>query len=178
MAYYNPASYQPPQNDPALQWFQSVDVDRSGRINVQELSRALSQGGYEFSMATTEKMIRMFDRDGQGQIEFPEFQQLNGFIMNMSNAFRSRDADGSGTLQGHEVRAALASSGYQLQEQTFQSLMRRFDPERAGGLKFDDYIGLSCLLGTASNVFARQDPGRTGSATFRFDEFVNVLASV
>ena len=178
MSYYNPSAYQPPQNDPAYAWFQAVDTDRSGRINVHELSRALSQGGYQFSLGTTEKMIRMFDRDGGGQIEFAEFQQLNGFLQSMSNGFRSRDRDGSGTLEGPEVRAALAASGYQLQEHTFQALMRKFDPERYGGLKFDDYIGMSCLLGTASSIFARHDPNRSGSATFTFDQFIGAAAHI
>ena len=171
-AYPSQYAYQPPQNDPARAWFDAVDRDRSGSIDATELQAALSHGGMQFSHATTEKMIRMFDRDGSNSIQFMEFQQLNGFIQQMSAGFRARDTDGSGTLEGHEVRAALAASGYQLSEPVFQAMMRKFDPERHGGLKFDDYIGVSILLGNARNVFARHDVYRNGQATFNFDSFL------
>jgi len=41
-----------------VQWFDSVDVDRSGSISVMELQRALALGNLNFSLATVAHMIR------------------------------------------------------------------------------------------------------------------------
>ena len=176
---YPPAGYPPPPAaDPCRAWFDAVDTDRSGKINAQELQRALSQAQYNFNVSTAAKMIRMFDRDNSGSIQYMEFQQLYQFINQMSGAFRARDRDRSGTLEGPEVRAALAQSGYQLSEPTFQRMMNHFDKERSGGLKLDDYIELSVLLGTARNIFMFHDRNRTGQVTFNFDMFIAAAVAI
>ena len=169
--YAPPAPQMNPQ-DPVHAMFMHADTDRSGKVNAQELQRALSHGSLQFKMGVVERMMRMFDRDNSGQISFQEFIQLHQFIMQMQNGFRSRDRDNSGVLEGHEVRAALQASGYQLQEGTFQIMMKKYDHEQVGGLKFDDYIELSVQLGTVRNVFAFYDRQRQGSVTFNFDTFL------
>ena len=158
------------QQDPCRMWFDAVDQDRSGRINAQELQRALSTQ-IPFSIEVSAKMIRMFDRDLSGQISFIEFKQLFEFLNAMTSGFRARDRDGSGQLEGREVREALAASGYQLAEPTFQLMMRKFDRRQSGGLHLDEYIDLSVTLGTVRNVFAFYDKQRTGQITFNFDSF-------
>lgn len=151
---YSFRSFEPKQDDPALAWFDAVDQDRSGSIDAKELSKALSKGGYEdFSLGMAERMISMFDKDGGGKIERTEFQQLMAFVESMRAAFREKDTDGSGTLESDEVRRALADSGYELRDSSFRGLMRKYDPERNGGLKLDDYISMTLLLGTASKEF-------------------------
>ena len=153
-------------------WFAAVDQDNSGRVEPNELQAALSNGGLRFSASTAERMVRMYDRNGSGSIDFYEFQQLHQFIQQMSYGFKSRDRSGDGQLDGNEVRAALQASGYQLSDQTFQVMMRKFDSKRLGGLKFDDYIELSIALATARNVFAFYDRNRSGQVTFNFDSFL------
>jgi len=175
-----PGQYQPPApqmnpNDPVHAMFMHADRDRSGKVNAQELQSALSHGSLQFKMSVVERMMRMFDRDNSGQISFQEFIQLHQFIIQMQNGFRSRDRDGSGVLEGPEVRAALQASGYNLQEGTFQIMMKKYDHEQIGGLKFDDYIELSVQLGTVRNVFAFYDRQRTGQVTFNFDSFFTAV---
>ena len=119
-----------------------------------------------------ERVMRMFDRDRSGGLSFMEFKEAHQFIKSMSDGFKARDRDNSGVLEGHEVRAALQASGYQLQEGTFQIMMKKFDHEQVGGLRFDDYIALSIQLGTVRNVFAFYDRQRQGSVTFNFDTFL------
>jgi peflin len=165
-----PMGYQQPS---ALQqWFQAVDQDHSGRISVTELQAALSASGNQFSVGTTEKLLLMFDRDRSGEIGFNEFAQLHQFITTMQQGFRQRDRSGDGRLDGAEVRAALADSGYQLAEGTFQTMMRKFDRKRQGSLSFDDYVELSIFISTTRNVFGFYDRQRTGQITFNFDSFL------
>ena len=152
------------------QWFDAVDQDRSGKINPKELQAALSTGGYSFNISTAERMLRMFDRDQSGSIGFPEFQQLHMFINTMTQGFKSRDRSGDGSLDGREVRSALQEGGYQVQEGTFQILMRKFDRDQRGSLKFDDYVELSIFISTVRNTF---DLNRSGTVTF--DNFLKIL---
>ncbi|VDL68542.1 unnamed protein product [Nippostrongylus brasiliensis] len=57
------------------QIFTSVDKDRSGQISVDELQRALSNGTWNpFNPETCRLMIGMFDSNGDGAINFNEFQ--------------------------------------------------------------------------------------------------------
>ena len=167
-----------PQQDPMRQWFDSVDRDRSGKINPVELQGALSQGGFNFSPGVIEKIMRMFDRDHTNQLDFMEFKQVHAFISQMTGGVRSRDRDTSGTLDGNEVRASLAASGYQLSEPVFQLMMRKYDHEKVGGLRFDDYIELSIVLGTVRNVFAYYDKSRSNAVVFNFDSFIAAVLSI
>jgi Ca2+-binding EF-hand superfamily protein len=164
--------------DPLRAWFDAVDTDRSGRIKAAELQRALSSAGFNFRSGVSEKIIRMFDRDHTGELDFMEFKNAHQFVTTMTQAFRTRDADRSGTLEGPEVRATLASSGFTLSEPVFQVMMRKFDHEKVGGLRFDDYIELCILLGTCRNVFAYYDRNRTGQVVFEFDAFFASMLTV
>lgn len=179
MAYYQPPmAFQPPANDPCRAWFDAVDVDRSGYVSPPELTQCLQRAGHNFSVEICAKMIRMFDRDGSGQISFMEFQQLFAFLNGMIAGFRARDRDGSGRLDGGEVRIALQQSGYQLAEPTFQLMMRKFDRAQQGSLDLNGYTELSVALGTARNVFSFYDRSRTGQVTFTFDTFTTASMSM
>lgn len=175
----NPGYSQQQQQQSSLkQWFDAVDADRSGRISYVELQGALSSGGFTFSAATAERLVRMFDKAGDGEISFDEFQALHTFITSMTTGFKARDKDNSGLLDGSEIRAALQQSGYALSEPTFQLMMRKFDRDRRGGLKLDDYIELSIMIGTARNVFGFYDRQRSGYVTFNFDSFFTAALSL
>ncbi|KAK7196670.1 programmed cell death 6 protein-like protein [Novymonas esmeraldas] len=175
---YAPMADQMNSNPELLQWFRAVDKDGSGTISVPELNAALSSAGVPFSLATSEKLLHMYDKDRNGEISFNEFQELHQFIMTMKNGFRQRDASGDGRLDGNEVRAALTAGGYQLSEQTFQALMRKFDRQRRGSLGFDDYVELSIFISKVRNVYSFYDRDRTGQVTFNFDAFVGGSVSI
>lgn len=175
---YSPLADQMASNPELLQWFRAVDTDNNGSISVPELNAALSSVGVPFSLATTEKVLNMYDKDKNGEISFNEYQDLHFFILNMKNGFRQRDTNGDGRLDGNETRAALTASGYQLSEDTFQALMRKFDRHRRGSLGFDDYVELSIFISKVRNVFAFYDRQRTGQVTFSFDSYVAGSVSI
>lgn len=51
------------------------------------------------------------------------------------------DRDRSGTIEAHELAAALASFGYRLNPQTMGVALRRYSVN--GRIAFDDFISLS-----------------------------------
>lgn len=160
------------QNNEVLQWFRTVDANGSGSISVPELNQALSASGTPFSLATTERLLRRFDKDCDGEITYPEFEALHLFIMNMKEGFEKRDRARDGRLSGTEVREALMSRGYGVSEDTFQALMRKFDRQKRGSLAFDDYVELSVFLSSVRDTFAFFDKDGSGRVVFNFDTFL------
>jgi Ca2+-binding EF-hand superfamily protein len=159
-------------------YFTAVDRDRSGHIDDSELMQALSSAGMNFGREASRLMIKMFDRTGDGKIGFDEFQQLHGYITSMQDAFRQCDKDNSGHLSAQEVYRAVSSSGYNLSQQTFDYLFKKFDRNRRGNLTLDGYIELCCFLGTARNVYAAYDTQRVGSVQFNFDQFLFATSKI
>lgn len=73
-----PATPAPPRdaNDRDSLWrlFGAVDKDRSGQLDENELRAALVNGDWtSFDSHTVRMMIRMFDTDRSGSINFDEF---------------------------------------------------------------------------------------------------------
>ncbi|PBJ73753.1 programmed cell death 6 protein-like [Trypanosoma cruzi cruzi] len=161
----------------AAQWFRAVSSSSGGYISVPQLQSALSQGGMNFSYATTERLISMFDANLDGAIDFTEFQGLNRYILSMRGGFSQRDTSRDGLLEENEVRMALSANFYQVDDTTFQTLMRKFDRRKRGSLGFDDYIELSLFVGKANDAFQAQSQGKAG-ATFSFSSFLSAGASL
>ena len=59
-----------------LQVFEQFDVDRSGFISTAELRVALGKLGAHMSHPQTATLLRKYDTDNSGYIEFPEFRKL------------------------------------------------------------------------------------------------------
>lgn len=66
------------------------------------------------------KLIRVFDKDGSGQIEFREYCALHQFLNAMQNAFFAADRDRSGYIDANEMFAAVSGAGFQLSFNTIQ----------------------------------------------------------
>lgn len=64
----------PAGNDPLFNIFRQVDVDGSGALSEKELRNALVNWDHtRFDPSTVRLMIRMFDSDLSGTIDFNEF---------------------------------------------------------------------------------------------------------
>lgn len=53
----------------------------------------------------------MFDRNGDGQVDFNEFSALWDYVTNWTKCFRSYDRDNSGNIDQHELKTALETFG-------------------------------------------------------------------
>eukprot|EP00275_Glaucocystis_incrassata_P000352 EC118895.1.p1 GENE.EC118895.1~~EC118895.1.p1 ORF type:complete len:138 (+),score=5.02 EC118895.1:79-492(+) len=132
----------PPQVpvDPQLwHWFSTVDRDRSGRIDAAELKMALKTGGSEFNDDTTRLMIRMFDMNLSGCIDFNEFAALWKYIGDWKRCSDSYDKDRSGSINEQELRTALTSFGYNFSSAVYAVLLKKFN-KGVSGIGFDGFI--------------------------------------
>merc|ERR1711909_253742 len=126
-------------NQLVYQWFQAVDVDRSGQINALELQQALVNGNMsKFSEEACRMMIDLFDANRSGTIDVNEFSQtfvqnvltkydpktrrlaLDNFIVvcfslkRLTDSFKRRDREMRGqALIGYEDFVGLALGAHQ-----------------------------------------------------------------
>lgn len=182
-----PPTVAPPRdaNDRDALWplFLQVDKDRSGQLSETELSRALVNGDYTaFDMHTVRMMVRMFDTDRSGTINFDEFCGLWGFLAAWRNLFDRFDLDKSGNISYQEFSDALVAFGYRLSN-GFVGLLfgtyakkhsrgRGDDGEREKVLSFDLFVQACISLKRMTDVFKRFDTDRDGYITLSFEEFL------
>ncbi|XP_003383149.1 PREDICTED: sorcin-like [Amphimedon queenslandica] len=168
--------YGQPPVDPLWGYFSAV-AGQDGQIDANELQRCLSSSGISgsyqpFSKETCRIMIAMLDRDRSGKMGFNEFKELWAALNQWKTTFQRFDTDQSGTVETHEFQQAVTAFGYNLQPNTIAVLVRRFSND--GRIGFDDFVSCCIKLRALTAHFQARDTMRNGSATFRFDDFLQV----
>jgi Ca2+-binding EF-hand superfamily protein len=147
-----------------------------------ELGSALVNGDFtSFHPRTVRLMIRMFDRDGTGTINFDEFCSLWRYLAAWRELFDRFDEDRSGRINMAEFEKSLVAFGYRLSPKfigviygVFEGKARQMaaaakDPGR-GGMSFDLYVQACISLKRMTDVFKRYDEDRDGYITLSFEE--------
>lgn len=130
-------------------------------------------------------MIRMFDRDGNGIINFDEFVSLWKYLAAWRELFDRFDEDRSGRISLQEFEKALVAFGYRLSPQFVSVLFTAFEsktrhmtappkspvPDR-NGMSFDLFVQACISLKRMTDVFKRYDDDRDGYITVSFEEFL------
>ena len=71
--------------------FKAYDADGSGKITVEELATALNKkGGKNLSRAKVEEIVRLVDKNNDGEIDFEEFKQVVQNTASHSLAYREQ----------------------------------------------------------------------------------------
>jgi len=166
--------------------FLQVDKDRSGQLSEEELRRALVNGDYTaFDPHTVRMMIRMFDTDRSGTINFDEFCGLWGFLAAWRGLFDRFDVDKSGNISLREFEDALVAFGYRLSPQFVQLLFSTYAKSHSRGrgddfgrekvLSFDLFVQACISLKRMTDVFKKYDTDRDGYITLSFEEFLTEI---
>ncbi|XP_065190222.1 programmed cell death protein 6-like [Sycon ciliatum] len=159
--------------------FQKVDTDRSQKISANELGQALKNGSFTpFNPETIRLMIGMFDRDGDGTINFDEFGSLWNYVSQWQTTFRQYDRDGSGSIDKQELTTALTSFGYRLSPNFYDVLIRKFDRTGRGSITFDDFIQCCVVIQTLTGNFQRFDTNRNGWIQITYEQFLTLVFSL
>lgn len=184
----------PTSDDPQqlLPLFRAANVSRTGALTEAELGSALVNGDYSsFDPNTVKTMVRMFDRSGDGVIQFEEFVSLWRFLAAWRELFDRFDEDRSGRISLEEFENALVAFGYRLSRMfvrvlftTYEAKGRRrahsvagtaapFHPGGRGhGMSFDLFVQACISLKRMTDVFKRYDDDRDGYVTLSFEEFL------
>ncbi|XP_050582470.1 calpain-A-like isoform X6 [Bombus affinis] len=124
-----------------------------------------------FSKDVCRSMVAMLDVDHSGKLGFEEFRTLWNDIRKWRAVFKLYDKDESGYLSAFELRQALNSAGYRLNNHILNILVHRYGT-KDGMITFDDYIMCAVRLKTMIDIFRERDPDLTNTATFTMEEWI------
>ncbi|KAF4308951.1 putative peflin protein [Botryosphaeria dothidea] len=178
-----PPTPAPPRdaNDREALWriFGAVDKNRSGQLSEKELGSALVNGDWtSFDAHTVRMMIRMFDTDRSGTINFDEFCGLWAFLAAWRTLFDRFDTDRSGAISFNEFSDALVAFGYRLSPQFVTLLFRTYDRRGQNAIGFDLFVQACISLKRMTDVFKKYDEDRDGYITLSFEEFLSGAQSL
>jgi Ca2+-binding EF-hand superfamily protein len=77
-------------------WFDAADRDRSGKLDVAEVSSACAHFGFNLAPPLLRLIFSAFDEDVSGQLGFDEFVQLLAELNALTALFRRHDTTGAG----------------------------------------------------------------------------------
>ena len=117
-------------------------------------------------------MIRMFDTDRSGTVNFEEFCSLWAFLAAWRGLFDRFDADGSGSISLEEYKGALVAFGYHLSDGFVRFSYRMWDKRGGGEMSFDLFVQSCISLKRLTDVFKRYDTDRDGYVTLSFEEYL------
>lgn len=100
-------------------------IDRSGAVSATEIS-SVPIAGQRLSAATAKELVKNFDLDRSGEIEFVEFAALNQFVLNLHQGFQATDRDRSGKLDASEIITALSYQQLQFTRPTIDKLLLKY----------------------------------------------------
>ncbi|XP_052861504.1 calpain-B-like isoform X3 [Anopheles cruzii] len=174
----DPGFHQPsPQRQAMERLFLDV-AGEDGEVDWVELKRILDHSFRDdnisaegFSKDVCRAMVAMLDVDHTGKLGFDEFQQLLTDIAKWKAVFKLYDTQGSGRLSAFQLRDALNSAGYHLNNRILNALVHRYG-SRSGTIPFDDFIMCAVKIKTMIEIFRERDTDGSNQATFTMDDWV------
>ncbi|XP_026669573.1 calpain-A isoform X2 [Ceratina calcarata] len=139
--------------------------------NEQFNKSAVETNDKGFSKDVCRSMVAMLDVDHSGKLGFEEFRSLWNDVKKWRAVFKLYDKDESGYLSAFELRQALNSAGYRLNNHILNILVHRYGTKE-GTITFDDYIMCAVRLKTMIDIFRERDPDLTNTATFTMEEWI------
>ena len=105
-------------------WFVKVDKDKSGTLELNELTKAKWPKGIKMTNETAIRLMRIFDIDGSGSIGFYEFLALYNFMNLVIDLFKKYDADKSDSMDLTEMSKALPELGFYCNMNSCKALIK------------------------------------------------------
>jgi len=128
--------------------FEEFDKDHSGFLDPQEMRAVLVaciEKGIIAKDTKVEDLIKMADKDGDGDIGLIEFAEVMGFkedIESYRSLFEKVDVDGNGYVDQHELKAVLEAAGVENPKREVEKMLRKAMKRRGDVLNFDEFVAL------------------------------------
>ncbi|KAL5012774.1 hypothetical protein ScPMuIL_011325 [Solemya velum] len=116
--------------------FQKLDVNKDGRIDIDDLSQGLHDANIPQVPGHAQKFFRKHDVNQDGNIDFSEFvQYVTGHEQQLRLFFRKIDTNQDGTIDASEIQESFRRLGVNVDKTEAEKLLRRMDKD--GTLKID-----------------------------------------
>ena len=127
--------------------FDSIDIDKSGTISVQEFQQACR----ELSICITQEEVDFFltsDASGDGKLNFQEFSQF--YVRRLEKAFKEIDADDSGEISVDELKGAFEKLGFPATKREVRAVLAEVDRDQSGTVDLSEFCAFFCSLPSPS----------------------------
>ena len=127
--------------------FDSIDIDKSGTISVQEFQQACR----ELSICVTQEEVDFFlasDASGDGKLNFQEFSQF--YVRRLEKAFKEIDADDSGEISVDELKGAFEKLGFPATKREVRAVLAEVDRDQSGTVDLSEFCAFFCSLPSPS----------------------------
>ncbi|KAM4770856.1 calpain-8-like [Rhinophrynus dorsalis] len=114
-----------------------------------------------FSLATCREIISLQDVDGNGSLSMVEFKVIWMKLQKYMEIYLKVDTDRSGTMDAHEMRAALQDAGFSLNNNIQQCIVQRYS-SRDLTINFDAFISCMVRLETLFKMFKLLETNKSG----------------
>lgn len=131
--------------------FNAFDRDGSGRIDRDELTRALRRLGGDWTKQRIARALDEFDADGQGALTFEQFYVMvtGGAPLvdpELVRAFRAMDIDGDGQITAEELEGLFNAAGVNAKAE-IAAFVDEADHDRNGVITFDEFMSIAQKTG-------------------------------
>jgi len=143
--------------------FKIFDMDNSGAVDEAELGALMQALGLNVGATEQARVMKEFDKDGNGNICWQEFWTYMTRRNDAINAnevvhkvFDAIDADGSGALTVDEFTKVLKDLGSDLTDRDIEDLCREMDADQSGSISLSEFAeALDEYIGSQSKTHTR-----------------------
>uniref|UniRef100_A0A8D3EFU6 EF-hand domain-containing protein n=1 Tax=Scophthalmus maximus TaxID=52904 RepID=A0A8D3EFU6_SCOMX len=136
--------------------FELFDTDKDKEIDYHELKVAMRALGFEVKKVDVLKILKDYDREGNGKITFEDFNEVvTDRILErdpkeeIMKAFKLFDDDESGKISLRNLRRVARELGENVSDEELRSMIDEFDTDADGESKrppTPEYIRLTHIL--------------------------------
>ena len=127
--------------------FDQFDKDKDGKISGKELANAMISMGQNPTDDEINEMMREFDLNQDGLIDFEEFM----ILMTKSspdtqtedeviNAFRVFDKEGNGLIASSELKHIMMTIGDKMTEEEADEMVNEADIDEDGMINYEEFV--------------------------------------
>ncbi|XP_074864431.1 calpain small subunit 2 [Carettochelys insculpta] len=126
-----------------------------------------------FSLDTCRSLVSVMDSDTTGKLGFEEFKYLWSNIKKWQCVYKEHSSDQSGTVERAQLPDAFKAAGFQLHEQLYQMIIRRYSNEN-GNMDFTNFISCMVRLDGMFRAFKSLDQDGDGLINMNIQEWLQL----
>ncbi|CAL8077362.1 unnamed protein product [Calicophoron daubneyi] len=127
--------------------FDAVDTNKDKKIDARELENAMKKLGMTVKPGEAEAMVKQFDKNKNGTLEFEEYVDLcekkrhsKMFEELFRGVFSAIDKNHDGYLTEEEIRAAIAKIKRDVKSDTIKKVMEKMDKNKDGRVSMEEFL--------------------------------------